>query len=146
MMTFSRRLAVLALPVLAALPLSTTANAAPVAGPASNARACVPGTSYISNQGTVGLGVMNDWRGYGRIYAEGYHDRVLPVGQRTDCASGFGWSYADGYYIGSGYCAEIRTTDSRGRWVHHDTVLAGQSWRPDLGRSFERWEVNPYRC
>lgn len=144
-MKYGKRSMVLVLGVAATLPLSVTANAAPAGSP-SNARACSPGTSYISNQGDIGLGVMFDWRGYGKIYAKGYYDGILPVGQRTDCASGFGWPYADGYYVASGYCAEIRTTDSSGRWKYHSTVTAGQSWRPDLGRSYERWEVNQFRC
>ncbi|GGV01559.1 hypothetical protein GCM10010182_18880 [Actinomadura cremea] len=144
-MKYRRKLTILAVPVAASLPLGAGASAAPGDSSAS-ARVCSPGTGYISNQGDVGLGVIFEWRGYGDHYAEGPYDRVLPVGQRTDCAAGFGWPFANGYYVGDGFCAELRTTDSSGRWRYYDDVLNGQAPRPDLGRDFERWEVNAYRC
>ncbi|MBA8956096.1 hypothetical protein HNR61_007778 [Actinomadura namibiensis] len=132
----------LAVPVVAVLPMGVTANAAS----ASAARVCVSATSYISNQGSVGVGVMHDWRGTGNLYVQGLYDKVLPVGQRTDCAAGFGWGQARGYYIGPGWCAELRTTNSAGKWYTYDIVRSGQRARPNLGRTIERWEVNPVAC
>jgi hypothetical protein len=146
-MKYLIRVAVLALPVVAALPLSVAANAAPTTGPVSSVRACNPAaTSYISNRGGFGIGVIESWNGPGQRYAQGLYDAVLPVGQRTDCA--FGWVRAEGYYIGAGVCATLRTTNSSNQWYDYGRVGPGplQLPRDNFGRSFERWEINQYWC
>jgi hypothetical protein len=146
-MKYLKRSAVLALPVVAAVSLGVPASAAPATNPASSVRACNPGaTSYISNQGGFGIGVIESWDGPGQRYGQGLYDAVLPVGQRTDCA--FGWVRAEGYYLGAGVCAALRTTNSRNEWYEYGRVGPGplQLPRDNFGRSVERWEVNQYRC
>lgn len=140
--TCLRRLALLALLLTATVSLGSPTQAAPADGAAAGASACHPSpTSYISNQGTVGLGVINDWRGTGNRYTRGLYDAILPVGQRTDCY--LGWGQAEGYYIGSGFCAVLKYYD-RG-WITHSSVTAGQRALPAWpgSASVHRWEVNP---
>jgi len=135
------------LSVIAAV-FAVTAGAAPASGAAGSARACNAGArGYISNPSPVGIGVIQDWRGFGTIYGRGLYDAVLPAGQRTDCAAGFGWYDAEGYYIGPGYCAEVRYYNN-GRFRDYELVAGGQHPLPPWSWSdpVHRWEVDPYRC
>jgi hypothetical protein len=59
-------------------------------------------TNTIYNAGTVGVGVMHLWDG---VYGNGSYDQVLPGGWNT--LAYFSWSIAEGFYIGSGYCAQV---------------------------------------
>lgn len=137
-----RKLVVAVLPVVALVATSTPASAAPDVG----AAACNPNvSSYISNQGVVGVGVIRSFQGWGPIYRLGYYDEVLPIGQRTDCV--FGWTVAQGFYNGPGYCVELKTPDAQNRWyVWGRVTVSDQHRMPDLGRGVERWEANAYRC
>jgi hypothetical protein len=89
-----RRLTALALAAVAALSLASA--------PASAASAAPPPWSYIHNSSlsAAGVGVIYEWDDGGALY-----DAVLPIDRRTDRE--FGWAQAEGYYVGSGYCADV---------------------------------------
>ncbi|MDG4784634.1 hypothetical protein O7626_01565 [Micromonospora sp. WMMD1102] len=156
-MKYLSRLAVLALPVVAAVSLGVAASAAPGTGsqllaPASgdtgsasrsgSSVAAVP-RSYISNvSAIVSIGVIKDRDG---SYAKGSYDALLPVDRRTD--SYLDWDHAQGFYIGPGFCADLFSWNGS-TWISSGTVGSG-TWWPDQtlpGQSIARWEVLAHRC
>lgn len=136
-----KRSAVLAM--VAALPLSVTANVAPITSSASAAVDCLSGLEgYISNPGDVGVGVIKAWRGEHYPYANGLYDNILMPGKRTDCD--LRWVRAQGYYVGPGYCAYLSKWNGS-RWVYNHNSGHGQWALPHIaGQSVQRWEVRAY--
>jgi hypothetical protein len=133
------KLAVLALPVVAAISLGAPAAATPSAD--SPSRADSSGTaaviSYISNQTTIGIGVMHVRDGR---YDMGAYDAILPSGQRTDTY--FGWVSGEGVYVGSGGCVKLRYWTGSG-WAPGGTYYGPAQIWPDqhLEDPIARWEV-----
>jgi hypothetical protein len=108
-----KRLAVLALPVVAAMSLGVPATAAPSTdtrvvvaeasdtGSTADARSAVTPqalVSYISNENNIGIGVSRIDRGQN-------YDAILQPHRRTD-GPPLNWDRAQAFYIGAGYCAD----------------------------------------
>ncbi|MFC4464634.1 hypothetical protein ACFPH6_08705 [Streptomyces xiangluensis] len=148
-----KRLAVLALPVIAAMSLGVPASAAPntdtrvvVAeasdtGSASDARSAVTPqalVSYISNENSIGIGVTRIDRGQN-------YDAILQPHRRTD-QSPLNWDRAQAFYIGAGYCADAWFFQGSG-WhpsptaqdVRGPAVVRTQQSIP--GQAVARWAV-----
>ena len=87
-------------------------------GGAAPAQAAPTSVYGIYNSGSVGIGVLQNWRTTGSNY-----DRILPSGNWTDY--NLGWGHAGEVSIGSGYCAQRWTwNESQGKWIR-----AGSDWR-----------------
>ncbi|MEV0162507.1 hypothetical protein [Nonomuraea fuscirosea] len=135
-MKYVRRPALMALPVVAALSAAIPAGAAPSSG-ATALRL----ESYVSNQSSIGLGVINKLDG---SYTHGNYDAILPAGRRTDTY--LGWNKADGFYSGAGYCSDVSYWNGS-RWVLKGTWLPGlHRLTDDIGQDIKRWEIRAYRC
>jgi hypothetical protein len=121
---------------------AVVATAATVVGLAAGpTQANASGTNYIQNAGSVGgIGVMHLWDGN---YGQGLYDVVLPQGRFS--SSQFGWSYTEGFYIGSGYCAQLwdRYNASDG-WSRTTSDIAGPA--QVYTSRYYYWKVVPYRC
>lgn len=134
-----RRLALLILPAVLVLSMSTVASAS--AGSRSSGAAgarptavdaamtatrptamAATATNYIRNKttGVFGLGVIHVRDG---SYTHGTYDAVLPSGTYTDLY--FGWTTTAGWYTGPGYCTYQYRNDDGG------SVFTRQL--PDLG-------------
>ncbi len=152
-MKYLRRFAVLVLPVLTALSLCGSANAVPTGSqspgandgvsasrPTSSAPAAL--SSYISNQGFLGVGVI--YEGDGK-YVHGKYDAILHPGQRTD--TNLGWDRAAGFYLGFGSCTGLWVYQ-HGEWVGTGRWYAGEQWvwLPDWATNPDRFEIRPYYC
>lgn len=109
------------------------------AGLASRAEssAAVVLESYISNQSSIGQGVMSLMDG---VYDSGLYDAILPPGWRTDIQ--FRWNYAHGAYIGPGGCAKFRSWTGT-YWYDYGNHPAGQWYLPPnpWGQDVTRWEI-----
>jgi hypothetical protein len=99
----------------------------------------------VSASTRVGIGVLRVWEGQGRFYSKGggVYDAVISNGQET---IDLGWFDTDGFYIGSGYCANTWMREADGQFHQH----AGGS-RPKLGSNWWRigdneWHVEAVRC
>ncbi|MFE0254672.1 hypothetical protein [Streptomyces sp. NPDC059010] len=160
-MRYLKRFAVLALPVVAAMSLGASANAAPStqASPGAETQWTVqgpdntvsgPGTaspdaalalvSYVSNETGIGIGVLNVING-----SESY-DAILPGHRRTDTY--FGWDRAQGFYVGAGSCVDGYFWNGS-RWVFHSTARGPVRVRTDQsipGQSVARWAVRSHRA
>jgi hypothetical protein len=149
-------LALLALPVIAAMSLGTPASASPNPGSLSVAQRVgeaisAPGidlaeplatVSVVYNRGDVGVGVMYVHDG---DYAQGRYDAILPVDRQTDSDPLY-WDRAEGVWIGNGYCANLRY------WQGYWKDKGGYRGPQDIkllhvqGESVSRWEVDAFRC
>jgi hypothetical protein len=145
MMKFLRKLAVLVLPVVAAITLVGPASAAPTTGSASSTGSSATALEgYIYNRWSRGLGVISTWRGLGNLYDLQLYDAVLPSKRRTDTA--FGWSRAQGYYIGPGYCAAVWGWTGSA-WTYFETRGSGQHRLPYNNYDpIQRFEVQSHPC
>lgn len=56
----------------------------------------------VRNTGTSHIGGIDNWRGYGAIYANGYWDVLIAAGSFS------GWRHTSGFYVGPGYCVRVR--------------------------------------
>ncbi|GIE29432.1 hypothetical protein Ait01nite_024770 [Actinoplanes italicus] len=104
------------------------------AAPAQAAPTSVYG---VYNGGSVGIGVMQNWRTGGTNY-----DRVLPSGFWTDF--NFGWPHAGGVYIGPGYCAQRFTSPTGQYWSPAGSDWVGPNRHRLAGNYFVK--IVAYRC
>jgi hypothetical protein len=56
----------------------------------------------VRNTGTSHIGGIDNWRGTGAIYANGYWDGLIAAGSFS------GWRHTAGIYVGPGYCVRVR--------------------------------------
>lgn len=150
-MKYLKWLAVLVLSVVAAISLGVPASAAPGngaplplsamddAGSAARAEASKAAAlrSYISNQSSIGHGVMSVLDG---VYDSGLYDAILPPGWRTD--THFRWLDGEGAYIGPGGCAKFRSWTGSS-WFDYGNFPAGTYYLPPnpWGQNITRWEI-----
>ncbi|WP_433727012.1 hypothetical protein ACQP2Y_11235 [Actinoplanes sp. CA-051413] len=108
-------------------------------GGAAPAQAAPTSVYGIYNSGSVGLGVLQNWRTSGSNY-----DRILPSGNWTDY--NLGWGHAGGVYIGSGYCAARYTsaTGQPGTWNPAGSDFRGPNRFRLAGNYFV--QIYPYHC
>ncbi|MEV6345644.1 hypothetical protein [Actinoplanes sp. NPDC051851] len=125
--------------VLARLSAGVAAIACALALGGTPAQANSAGTNYILNGGGIGVGVMHLWDG---SYTQGSYDVVLSAGGYS--SSAFGWSYTEGFYIGSGYCSQV--------WYRYTTSDSWARYGSDVGSGqhytsrYYYWKVVPYAC
>jgi hypothetical protein len=101
--------------------------------------------SYIHNSvdSAVDIGVVYDMDDGGAAY-----DAILPRNRRTDRY--FGWLQAEGYYVGSPYCANSYYT-KKGVEYSYDHRAQGQIQTPRNSATMDadgvaRWRVWVYQC
>jgi hypothetical protein len=108
------------------------------------ASANASGTNYIQNAGSVGgLGVIHNFTDTGDQYELGVFDAVLPQGKFS--SSAFGWSHTEGYYLGSGYCAQIwRRYNASDAWSRYSGDVLGPH-QAEVSRYYY-WKLVPYHA
>ncbi|MFF3713970.1 hypothetical protein [Streptomyces phaeochromogenes] len=148
-----KRLATLALPVVAAMALGFPASAAPntttqvlvaEAGDTSSASGAAVSpqalTSYISNENDIGIGVSQN-------NTPPLYEAILPGHRRTD-GSPLGWDHAYSFYIGPGYCADAWYWQNNGwRFDPRNTVKGSKEAQIVAipGEAVARWAVRNVR-
>ena len=104
-----------------------------------------PLLSYIHNSvnSSVDIGVVYDMDDGGAVY-----DAILPQDRRTD--RHLGWAHAEGFYIGSLYCADSYYQQDGVEFRYHYREQ-GQIRAPRIPFTMDtdgvaRWRVITYRC
>jgi hypothetical protein len=143
------RLAVLVLPVVAAMSVAGPANAVPDINSASAAgsspRAGVVSSVSNFSGNPVGFGVMRLWKGEGGIYDAGLYDAILPVGQRTEVL--FQWPQTEGVYVDAGYCVDLVYLHDGVLTYHHTETGPKQVHIPVDIPDFPRfWQIYVSEC
>ncbi|KHD74020.1 hypothetical protein MB27_31310 [Actinoplanes utahensis] len=119
--------------VALALGAAMASPASAASAPSADPIVCI-GDSFMSNTGSVGVGVMHFWDGrYGADGRQAY-DGVLYPGEGT--CSKWRWTTVQGIYVGSGYCVQA--------W--HDGTRTPSDLPPGshpIGKG--KWDVKAYR-